>query len=125
MIKTTISAILALIFVVALSIYECYFVSNTFEKLHSILQSLYEKTENSVATHEDGLVAKTFWLEKKKTLHIWLPHTAINTVDSQLSEALGYLYEGKFTDALPKLEVLIDFSENIPRSFKLLPENIF
>ena len=125
MIKTAISAILSLIFIITLSVYECHFVNTTFERMHAILQSLYEKTENSIATHEDGMVAQKFWLEKKKTLHIWLPHTAINTVDSQLSEALGYLYEGKYTDALPKLEVLIDFSENIPRSFKLLPENIF
>lgn len=125
MIKTAIGAIVAFIFIATLSVYEWYFVNDTFERLHCILQSLYEKTENSIATHEDGIVAQTYWLEKKKTLHIWLPHTAINTVDSQLSEALGYLYEGKFTDALPKLEVLIDFSENIPRSFKLLPENIF
>ena len=125
MIKTAVSALIAILFVVGLSIYECYFVNTTFEHFHTILQSLYDKTENSVASHEDGVVAQKFWEEKKKTLHIWLPHTAINTVDSQLSEALGYLYEGKFTDALPKIEVLIDFSENIPRSFKLLPENIF
>ena len=125
MIKTAIGALVALIFVITLSVYEWYFVNTTFENLNTILQALYDKTENSTATHEDGMVAQKFWLEKKKTLHIWLPHTAINTVDSQLSEALGYLYEGKFTDALPKLEVLLDFSENIPRSFKLLPENIF
>ena len=125
MIKTAIGALVALIFVITLSVYEWYFVNTTFENLNTILQALYDKTENSTATHEDGMAAQKFWLEKKKTLHIWLPHTAINTVDSQLSEALGYLYEGKFTDALPKLEVLLDFSENIPRSFKLLPENIF
>jgi hypothetical protein len=125
MIKTAVSSLIALIFIISLSLYECFFISATFEKFNSILTSLYEKTENSIATHEDGIVAQTFWREKKKHLHVWLPHTAINTVDSQLSEALGYLYEGKFTDALPKLEVLIDFSETIPRSFKLLPENIF
>ena len=125
MIKTAIGAVAALLFVVGLSIYEAFFVNKTFTQFNEILNSLYQKTENSTATHEDGLAVQMLWNEKKKTLHIWLPHTAINTLDSQLSEALGYLYEGNFSDALPKIEVLIDASENIPRSFKLLPENIF
>ena len=125
MIRTTVSIFLALALIVGVSAYELKFVDKSFSDLRQILCSLYEKAEQSTATHEDGIAVQRYWENKKKTLHIWLPHNSIDTVDFQLSEALGYLYEGRYTDALPKIEVLIDMSENIPKTFKLLPENIF
>ncbi len=125
MIRTTVSIFIALAIIVGVSAYELRFVNESFSELRQILCSLYEKAEQSVATHEDGLAVQRYWEEKKKNLHVWLPHTSIDTVDYQLSEALGYLYEGRYTDALPKIEVLIDMSENIPKTFKLSPENIF
>lgn len=125
MIRTTVSIFLALALIVGVSAYELKFVDKSFSDLRQILCSLYEKAEQSTATHEDGIAVQQYWENKKKTLHIWLPHNSIDTVDFQLSEALGYLYEGRYTDALPKIEVLIDMSENIPKTFKLLPENIF
>ena len=125
MIRTAVSIFIALAIIIGVSAYELHFVGESFSDLRTILCALYEKAENSVATHEDGIAVQRYWESKKKTLHVWLPHNSIDTVDFQLSEALGYLYEGKYTDALPKIEVLIDMSENIPKTFKLSPENIF
>ena len=125
MIRTAVSIFIALAIIIGVSAYELRFVNKSFSELRQILCSLYEKAEQSAATHEDGVAVQRYWENKKKTLHIWLPHNSIDTVDFQLSEALGYLYEGRYTDALPKIEVLIDMSENIPKTFKLLPENIF
>ena len=125
MVRTAVSIFIALALIIGVCAYELRFVDKSFSELREILCSLYEKAELSVATHEDGIAVQRYWEKKKKNLHVWLPHTAIDTVDYQLSEALGYLYEGRFTDALPKIEVLIDMSENIPKTFKLLPENIF
>lgn len=125
MVRTTVSIFIALAIIIGVSAYELTFVSNSFLELRQILCSLYEKAEQSTATHEDGFAVQRYWNEKKEKLHVWLPHNSIDTVDYQLSEALGYLYEGRYTDALPKIEVLIDMSENIPKTFKLSPENIF
>ena len=86
---------------------------------------MYEKTEDQTATHEDGKAVRAYWKEKKKGLHIWIPHTSIENVDYQLNEALGYLYEKKYDDALPKIEVLIEMAEKIPRSYSFSFENIF
>ena len=125
MIRTAVSIFIALALIIGVSAFELNFVSKSFSELREILCSLYEKAEQSTATHEDGIAVQRYWEQKKKNLHVWLPHNSIDTLDYQLSEALGYLYEGKYTDALPKIEVLIDMSENIPKTFKLLPENIF
>lgn len=125
MVRTAVSIFIALALIISVCAYELRFVNKSFSELREIFCSLYKKAELSVATHEDGIAVQRYWEKKKKKLHVWLPHTAIDTIDYQLSEALGYLYEGRFTDALPKIEVLIDMSEHIPETFKLLPENIF
>ena len=86
---------------------------------------MYQKTEAGTATHEDGNAMRIFWEDKKKVLHIWLPHTIVDQLDTHLNEALGYLYQGNFEDSLPKFEVLIDMTENIPYTYDLTPQNIF
>jgi len=125
MVKTIISIIVTFLLIVGLTVFELIYVNLSFEDFRAVLCGLYEKTENSNATHEDGLTVQKFWEDKKKYLHVWLPHTSIEGVDVHLSEALGYLYEGRYTDALPKIEVLIDMTENIPHVFELDWGNIF
>jgi hypothetical protein len=107
-----------------LSACELVYVQNTFDTFYEGLTSIYQKTENSTATHEDGAALQIFWEERKKTLYLWLPRTLIDQVDYHLGEALGYLYQGNFEDSLPKFELLLDMAETIPRAYKILPENI-
>ena len=107
-----------------LTVSELIYVENTFEVFHDGLTAIYQKTENSEATHEDGNALQLFWEEKKKILYLWLPHTLIDQVDYHLGEALGYLYQGNYEDSLPKFELLLDMAETIPRAYKILPENI-
>ena len=104
---------------VGFSTFELCYVDKTFDTFHEGLTSIYEKTEDCSATHEDGTALQLFWEEKKKTLYL------IDQVDYHLGEALGYLYQGNFEDSLPKFELLLDMAETIPRAYKLLPENIF
>ena len=125
MVKTVAGIFLSLAFIVGISAYEMYSVGSAFRTFSEALCSLYEKTEEKTAAYEDGVALRTFWKDKKRTLHIWIPHTSIENVDYQLNEALGYLYEQKYDDALPKIEVLIEMSEKIPRSYAFSFENIF
>ena len=125
MVKTIWSVIITLGIIVGVSIFEIIYVQTSFKEFRAILCGLYEKAEASAATHEDGISIQKFWSNKKHTLHVWLPHTTLEPVDFHLSEALGYLYEGQYTDALPKIEVLIDMAENIPHVFTLTLGNIF
>lgn len=125
MVKTAVSIVVSFLLIFGLTAFELWYVTDSFKDFRAVLCGLYEKVEASVATHEDGIALQRFWEDKKSRLHIWLPHTSIEGIDLHLSEALGYLYEGQFTDALPKIEVLIDMAENIPNAFSLRIENIF
>lgn len=125
MIKTIVSIFITLGIIFGVAFYEGIKVKTTFEDFGEILQVLYDKTDAGEVTHEDGRATEEFWESRKKTLHIWLPHTAIQEVDYQLYEAVGCLYVEDYDSALPKIEILLGMCENIPQSYRLSLENVF
>ena len=64
------------------------------------------------------------WLEKKKALHIFIPHNDIKEVDLWLAESATLVRDEKWDDAISKIEVLKELSEQIPKTFTLSWENI-
>ena len=125
MVKTLISIVIASAILFGVSMYSIVYVNDTFAFFERVLLSLYDKTEAQTATYEDGTAVQRFWEEKKKSLHVWVPHTAIQEVDYQLYEAVGFLYVQDYKAALPKIEVVLGMCENIPHSYTLGVENIF
>ncbi len=125
MIRTIASIFLSFALIFGLSFYEIYYVKKTFLFFRQILDTLYQKVESHNATYEDGTSVRFYWEEEKETLHIWLPHTMLQEVDYHLDEAIGYLYNDDFANALAQLEVARELADEIPRSYALIPQNIF
>ena len=125
MVKTVISILISALLLFCISIYERFRVNYVFEAFRERLVALYEKTEEKKATFTDGESVRVFWTAKRKELHVWVTHTSIENVDYQLNEAIGYLFEGKHDDALPKIEVLIEMTKKISASYSFRFENVF
>lgn len=125
MIRTIVSIFITFALIFALSAYEMYYVHTTFDQFTEILQSLYTKTNLQTATIEDGDAMRAFWEKKKKALHVWISHTALQEVDYQMDEAIGFLYLKDYEDALPKIKVLIGIADTIPENYTFGLENIF
>lgn len=125
MVRTIASIFITALLLFGICFFEANYVNDTFTLFEATLRSLYDKTEAGQATYEDGTAVQTFWEEKKKTLQVWLPHTAIQEVDYQLYEAVGFIYVHDFKAALPKLDVVLGMCENIPHSYTFSVENIF
>ena len=125
MIRTIASIFIALGLLVGVSVCEIYYVNRTFTQFQTRLEALYQKTTKGTITHEDGVAVQTYWRSKKKTLHVWLPHTALQEVDFQLDSAVGYMYVNDYQSALPNLEVLLGLSQTISHAYSLKFENIF
>ena len=125
MIRTIASIFISLAMILGVSLYSIYYVNQSFKLFDETLRCLYDKTEAGTATYEDGTAVQTFWEEKKKSLQVWLPHTAIQEVDYQLYEAVGVIYVHDYKAALPKLDVVLGMCENIPHSYTFGVENIF
>ena len=125
MVKTVISVILSFALIFGLSFYEVWYVRQTFYEFHEILDSLYQKTESYTATYEDGTAVRSYWENEKRTLHVWLPHTMLQEMDYHLDEAIGYLYNDDYANALAQLEVAREISLELPRSYSLGIQTIF
>ena len=106
------------------SIYEHTFVNKQFEEFNQLLSVLYEKIDSQTAVCDDVLAVQKSWLEKKKSLHVFIPHNDIKEVDLWLSEAVTLVRDKEWKDAISKIEVLIELSEQIPKTFNLSFENI-
>lgn len=125
MIRTIVSAVITLALIIGISIYESHFVKTTFELFHAEVRALKQKTELGDATYTDGLAIRSYWDTKKRILHVWVPHTSLAEIDYQLDEAIGFLYVRDYEAALPKIEVILGLSENVPHGYMLNMGNIF
>lgn len=125
MIKTLASIFVTAALIFGIAYYENHRIQTTFSAFEQTLIALRDKTESGEVTYEDGTAVETFWENKKNTLHIWLPHTAILEIDYQLYEAVGYVYVHDYKSALPKIEILLGMCKNIPQSYRFSLENVF
>ena len=115
---------LTLGFIFGVCFYENVKIKHTFSLFKESLLTLYDKAEAENVTYDDGTAIEKLWENQKKTLHIWLPHTAILEIDYQLYEAVGYLYVRDYKSAMPKIEILLAMCVNIPQSYRFSLENI-
>ena len=125
MIRTIASIFISLALLLGVSFYEANYVKNTFSDFHLILEELKRKTEAGEASYTDGLAIRDYWEERKKKLHVWVAHNSLQEFDYQLDEAIGFLFVGQYNDALPKIEVLLGLSENVPHGYALSFGNVF
>ena len=125
MLRTIASILITLGLILGVSFYESSCVDKAFNELRTTFETLQEKAELGTATYNDGVAARIFWDKKKETLHFWLPHTALQEIDFQLNEAIGFLSLDDNEGALPKIEVLINLTDAIPHSYNFNVKNIF
>ena len=125
MIRTIASVVITFLLILGISLFETWDVQSTFSHFHQMLTALQNKSELQIATYEDGTSLQKYWDEKKRWLHVWIPHTSLQEIDFQLDEAVGFLYVDDYEGALPKISVLLGLSEHIPNSYHYDWGNIF
>lgn len=124
MVKSLISALVALAVLFIGSYFEQRYVTKTFNDFKDLMVIVYEKVENDEAVKEDVLSAQKFWIEKKEKLHIFIPHNEIKEIDLWLAESTTLVENDKKEDALSKIDVVIELIEQIPKTFRFRLENI-
>ena len=87
MVKSIISMAVVSILLIIGSVYERNFIDRQFTELGQVLEVLYEKVDEQTATQDDVYAVQKNWLEKKKYLHIFIPHNEIKEIDLWLSES--------------------------------------
>ncbi len=124
MVKSIISMAVVSILLIIGSVYERNFIDRQFTELGQVLEVLYEKVDEQTATQDDVYAVQKNWLEKKKYLHIFIPHNEIKEIDLWLSESSTLVRDEEWNDAISKIEVLKELAEQIPKTFLVRWENI-
>lgn len=124
MVKSLVSMLTVLSLLVVASILETWFVNKQFKEFDGVLFELYQKVDEKVAVEDDVLAVQKNWLDKKRVLHIFIPHNDIKEMDLWLSESVTLVRDKEWKDAISKVEVLRELSEQIPKTFRVSFENI-
>ena len=106
------------------SILESHYISVHFSEFYTEVSAVYDKVEEETATENDVYALQDKWLYYKKSLHAFVPHSEIKELDLWIAEAVKLVEKEKWEDALSKLEVIKELSEQIPKNFILSVENI-
>ncbi len=125
MVKSVISMIIVAILLFCMAAFEADFVKRQFCEFDTVLEVLYEKVSDETATEDDVYAVQKNWLDKKRYLHAFIPHNEIKEIDLWLAESVKLVREKVWTDAVSKIEVLKELSEQIPKTFSVTWENIF
>lgn len=123
--KSILTAITAILLLFCCAFLENKTVNDTFNVFYDFLEQTELKIKRETITNEDARVLKDFWLEKKKILHIWIPHADIKEIDLWLGETLAFTENENYEEALTKIKVLKILAKQIPSTFSLRIENIF
>jgi hypothetical protein len=124
MVKTIISTACVLALLIVGSIAETNYIRKQFNDFNQVLCVLYEKVDEEVAIESDVYAVQDFWLNKKKHLHAFIPHTEIKEIDLWLAESVTLVRDKEWEDAISKIEVLKELTEQIPKTFIISWENV-
>ncbi len=125
MVKSVITIICACVIIIVGAVFESVLLKRNFNELNQSFTVLYQKVENRTATQDDVLAVQKSWLDKKKTLHAFIPHTEIKEMDLWIAESVTLVRDEEWADAVSKIEVLIELTEQIPELYRLKFGNIF
>ena len=125
MLKSLITMLCALFLLICANFSEQIIVQKTFDEFYQIIEATQSKLQGETPTLSDSESLEDFWLDKKRSLHVWIPHTEIKEIDLWVSECVAYTRLGQFDEAITKLDVLKVLASQVPHNFSLLLENLF
>ncbi len=122
--KSIISIIVALIIMVGGTWYEQKFVLKTFDELRVEIGECLTKANNEVLTKKEVEDFQKKWEDKKKYLHIFIPHTDIREIGLWVSEAIAFTEYENFEESADKLKVIYDLLISTPQNYRFKIENV-
>ncbi len=124
MVKSVVSMLCAGLILFVGAIFESHYISAHFSEFNTEVSAVYDKVLDETAAEDDVYALQNKWLYYKKSLHAFVPHSEIKELDLWIAEAVQLVEKEKWEDALSKLEVIKELTEQIPKTFLLSVENI-
>ena len=125
MVRSVVSALVALALIVGGGIAERIFIENSFSSLEEAFTELGEDIEREVCTREKAEKALEKWLDEKEKLHAFIPHSEIKELDLWISETVGLVEKKDYKEAFVKNQVTLNLLKEIPKTFSIRFANLF
>ena len=122
--KVLITIICSVLLLVAGGIYEQVVVLKQFDEFKSSVSKCLDKANAKTLTPNDINELSNNWEDKRKYLHVFIPHTEIKEIGLWLSEATAFAEYNNMEETADKLQVIYDLSKQIPDNFRIKIENI-
>lgn len=124
MVKSIISSLMVCLMLFLFAYAENLLIQEKFTDFHKALDAIYQKIDDQTALYQDVYALQDNWIDKKKTLHVFIPHNEIKEFDLWIAETVTFVRDKQWGEAISKIEVLKELCEQIPRTFCLSLENI-
>ena len=115
--KVLITISCSIILLVAGGVYEQVIVLKQFDEFKSSVAECLDKADDNTLTASDVKELSADWEEKRKYLHVFIPHTEIKEIGLWLSEAIAFIEYDNMEETADKLQVIYDLSKQIPDNF--------
>ena len=122
--KVLITIICSLILLVGGGVYEQAVVLKQFDEFKKSVSICKDKADEETLTLTDMKDLQSGWEDKRKYLHVFIPHTEIKEIGLWLSEAIAFTEYDNMEETSDKLQVIYDLSCQIPENFRIKIENI-
>ena len=122
--KVLITIICSIILLLVGGVYEQFVVLKQFDEFKSSVEECLKKADASTLSVDDIIELSNDWEEKRKYLHVFIPHTEIKEIGLWLSEAIAFAEYDNMEETADKLQVILDLSKQIPDNFRIKIENI-
>lgn len=124
MVKSIICICVASLLLAVGGLCEWAVVRGNFNGFNEELTALTVKLEEETANTEDAKAVQTSWEERKKVLHIWIPHNDVTRIDDYMSETVRLVTEKEYALALAKVNVMLHLTKCLPDTYMPHVENI-
>ncbi len=124
MVKAFISSVIIAFILLTGSLVGDAHVTRKFNEFNGAVKILYRKVSDETAVEDDVYCVQNLWISEKKSLHVFISHTEIKEMDLWISECASLVKNKKWEDAISKVEVILELTEQIPKGFKFSVENI-
>ncbi len=124
MVKSFVSMLVVSLIIFFSALGETYFIKKQFSDFNGVLEVLYSKIDDETAVQEDVYAVQDNWINRKRFLHVFIPHNEIKEIDLWLAESATLVRDKEWNDAISKLEVLIELCEQIPKTFIVSFDNV-
>ena len=104
--------------------YEQTAVLKSFDDLQRKVGTCLEKANEQTLTKKEVEEFQQEWEDKKKYLHVFIPHADIREVGLWVSEAIAFTEYENFEESADKLKVIYDLLKQIPQNYRFKIENL-